>query len=151
MSTTCSLCAQMQGEQAGDLIAELLPEQPYKRRVVLENATFAVIPSLGALTPGHTLLCPKKHVCSFVCLEASAAGELEGMMIQLRALLSKVYQAPIHVFEHGMARKGGKVVCTIEHAHLHFVPTNRSVELPRETQFEWMKIRGSVTELPVVI
>jgi diadenosine tetraphosphate (Ap4A) HIT family hydrolase len=64
----CYFCGQIKGQPERDLIAQMLPESKYVRRVMLESDAFAAIPSLGPLTDGHALLCPKWHVRSFAAL-----------------------------------------------------------------------------------
>lgn len=124
MSTThaCCLCGQIQGEPGNDLVARLLPEEPYRRRVLLESRSFAVLPSLGALAPGHVLLCPRQHVGSFAQVDVSLHSEYRDVKATLVARLRAMYEGEITIFEHGMAADGGRMVCTVDHAHQHFVP-----------------------------
>jgi diadenosine tetraphosphate (Ap4A) HIT family hydrolase len=136
----CALCCQLDGHAGGDLIARLLPAQPYRRRVLLESADFAAIPSLGPLVPGHSLLCPKQHLPSVAALPPELDGEFERTCSELDAALRAVYGTPVHVFEHGMAASGGRMLCTVEHAHLHVLPLPPGVRLELGegwTPFAW--------------
>ena len=144
MPTTleCCLCSQIEGRQENDLIARLLPDEPYARRVLIESESFAVIPSLGALAAGYSLLCPKTHVRSFASLDPRLDAEYEAMKARLRALLRNAL-----IFEHGMARSGGKVVCTVDHAHMHFVPLPDIFDFSVLDLDEWTEIDGSVASL----
>ncbi len=121
-SHDCCLCSQIAGDPHNDLIAKLLPDLPYVRRIMLEDAAFAVMPSLGPLVPGHSLLCPKAHVRSFAALDRHLHGDYAQMKAILRHRLRERHGGEIHLFEHGMASSGDRVVCTVEHAHMHFVP-----------------------------
>ena len=56
--TACCLCSQIAGWEENDLISRLLGGDTYVRRVPFESESFALVPSLGPLVPGHTLLCP---------------------------------------------------------------------------------------------
>src|SRR5688572_12186636 len=118
----CCLCSQIEGRRENDLIARLLPDQPYARRILLESASFAVIPDVGALVPGYSLLCPKAHIRSFASLDPRLDAEYETMKAELKAALRDRYGNGVVIFEHGMAASGGRVVCTVDHAHMHFVP-----------------------------
>jgi diadenosine tetraphosphate (Ap4A) HIT family hydrolase len=133
------------GDPENDLIARMLPGAPYVRRVMLESPSFAAMPSLGPLTGGHSLLCPKAHLRSFAQLDPAAYVELEAVGRTLTRRLQELYGLPVHLFEHGMARSGGRVVCTVDHAHLHFVP------LPQRCRLDlgsgWTVFDGSLTEL----
>jgi diadenosine tetraphosphate (Ap4A) HIT family hydrolase len=123
----CCLCAQIQGRAANDLIAALLPARPYARRVMYESEIFACVPSLGPLTPGHSLLCPKTHAHSFAELPAQFDSEFEQVKVQLQAQLGALYDAEVHVFEHGASPAGMRTLCTVDHAHMHLVPLPRGL------------------------
>ena len=129
----CYLCSQIKGDADHDLIAKMLPDYPYRRRVILENDSFAVIPSLGALTEGHVLLCPKTHVHSFAQLGRQSDKDVSARYLQIKNSLIKIlehhYGAPIFLFEHGMSANGGHTPCSIDHAHLHFIPMTAPIKL----------------------
>ena len=122
----CFLCRQIAGDEKFDLLAKMLAAQPYQRRVILENDAFVVIPSLGALNDGHVLLCPKTHARSFAALGKTVNDELDKQFVQIKRaiirLLNRHYGLQVHQFEHGMAAIGNHIPCTVDHAHLHFVP-----------------------------
>jgi ATP adenylyltransferase len=131
---TCCICSQIAGEQGGDLISELLHERRYVRRVAFESENFAIIPSLGPIAEGHTLLCPKKHIGSFAALASGfqnsddpVSRELQFVAARLTRTLERLYNAPVHRFEHGSAADGSHIACTVEHAHLHFLPARVSI------------------------
>ncbi|HVR06485.1 MAG TPA: hypothetical protein VMW75_00430, partial [Thermoanaerobaculia bacterium] len=91
-----------------------------------ETAHFAALPSLGPLVPGHTLLCTKEHLRSFAevgVLGDTICGELETLRLRLGSALEEIYGAPVHGFEHGNGRGSARVLCTVEHAHIHLIPT----------------------------
>jgi diadenosine tetraphosphate (Ap4A) HIT family hydrolase len=130
----CCLCSQIAGEKAGDLISELLHETRYVRRVAFESTNFAVIPSLGPIAGGHTLLCPKRHVGSFAALVSdvqnprdSELREFHWISERLTNTLEELYSAPVHRFEHGSAADGSHIACSVGHAHLHFLPARVNI------------------------
>ena len=123
----CCLCAQIHGRAPDDLIAALLPEQPYARRVMYECDAFALVPSLGPLVPGHSLLCPKTHVRSFAELPARLDAVFTRVKSELQSRLAALYDAEVHVFEHGVAAGGTRTLCTVDHAHMHLVPLPRAL------------------------
>jgi ATP adenylyltransferase len=146
----CCLCSQIQGQPDDDLIAAMLPDQPYIRRVLLETESFAAIPSLGPLVRGHSLLCPKTHLRSFAELPRDLDQEFLSVKEELRGALARLYEAPVHLFEHGMATGGTRTLCTVDHAHLHFVPLLLppfGSDLAADGQ--WMSFEGSLQELRV--
>jgi diadenosine tetraphosphate (Ap4A) HIT family hydrolase len=143
-SSQCCLCSQIAGYKDNDLIAEMLPGRPYVRRVMMETASFAVIPSLGALVPGHSLVCPKPHIRSFSQLSASKYAEFQQLKEDLRPALERLYNTGVHLFEHGMAAEGNRVPCTVDHAHMHFLPLPEAFDLDAVRQLAWVPINGSV-------
>ncbi len=140
----CCLCSQIEGRRENDLIARLLPDQPYQRRVLLESASFAVIPDVGALVPGYSLLCPRAHVRSFASLDSRLDAEYETMKADLRSTLRARYGNDVVIFEHGMAASGDRIVCTVDHAHMHFVPLPDTFDT---SVFEGEPIEGSLASL----
>jgi ATP adenylyltransferase len=126
-ANTCCLCSQIVGDASNDLFFRLVGKPEYVRRIPLESAHFAAVPSLGPLVEGHTLLCPKGHVKSFASLSARFDAEFYDFKRELRGLLNGVFKSPIHYFEHGMSKTGDRLLCTVDHAHLHLVPTNVSI------------------------
>lgn len=146
-TTECCLCSQVVGEESNDLIARMLPGEPYVRRVMLESGSFAAIPSLGPLASGHTLLCPKMHVRSFAQLEPGLHDEYQVVKSRLRKALSRQYDSDINLFEHGMAATGDRIMCTTDHAHMHFVPLPCSCDVSGIEQLPWTEFEGSLSEL----
>ena len=149
--TKCFLCGQIAGDATRDLLSQMLPSQPYRRRVILENDAFAVIPSLGPLTAGHVLLCPKEHNSSFAhlggCKNECVEESYSDLKERLRQLLEKHYTAAVHVFEHGMATDGNHIPCTTDHAHLHFIPVPRSVKIDANGSAAWTTCDTSLAAL----
>lgn len=143
----CCLCSQIAGRAERDLIAGMLPGRPYARRVMAESDAFAVIPSLGPLAPGHSLLCPREHVRSFADLSTGLDDECAELTVSLRRRLAELYEAEVHVFEHGMAAHGARTLCTVDHAHLHFVPLPRACSAPVPGDPRWSPYDGSLEEL----
>lgn len=143
----CWLCGQIAGHAERDLIACMLPGRPYARRVMAESDAFAVIPSLGPLAPGHSLLCPREHVRSFSELPAAVDAECADLTTSLRLRLAELYEAKVHVFEHGMAAQGARTLCTVDHAHLHFVPLLGACAARVPGDPRWSPYDGSLDEL----
>src|SRR4051794_28236920 len=108
MSERCCLCAQITGDRRADLLHEILGHgAPYRRRVVELDESFVVMPSVGALVPGHLLLCPRSHARSLAAL--SAPDAMARAADDARADLAAWAGAPVQAFEHGNARVGTRV------------------------------------------
>jgi diadenosine tetraphosphate (Ap4A) HIT family hydrolase len=126
----------------------MLPGQPYARRVLFETKLFAAIPSLGPLAFGHSLLCPKAHIHSFAELNRCFDGEFLAAKEELRQSLAWLYDSPVHLFEHGMAEGGSRILCTVDHAHLHFLPLPcQSLAKSIAADDRWVEFSGSLQAL----
>ena len=143
----CSLCGQIAGDPRSDLIAHFLPGTPYIRRVILDTSAFAAVPSLGPLTYGHLLLCPRAHLRSAAALPEAAHAEYEAVKAALIQRLTMTYDASVHIFEHGMAASGERTVCTVDHAHVHLVPLPQRLDALDLTGPEWLEFDGGLDTL----
>lgn len=143
----CYFCGQIEGRRERDLIAQMLPGEQYIRRVMMETSSFAVIPSLGPLTQGHALLCPKAHLRSVAALGEADWAEFRAAKQGLRQVLADLHGCPVLLFEHGMSAHGSRIPCTVDHAHLHFVPLHGVPNLASVPLVRWQVFDGSRAEL----
>src|SRR5580658_4727623 len=142
----CYFCGQIAGRPDCDLIAQMLPGEKYVRRVLCESESFAVIPSLGPLAEGHVLLCTREHLRSFAGLDPDCHSEYQAIKVRLRHELEAVYGKATLVFEHGMAIEGDRVPCTVDHAHMHFLPLGQTLSSGFIPSIDWRVFDGSFTE-----
>jgi ATP adenylyltransferase len=98
-----------------------------KRQIVLESRHFAVVPSLGALAPGHVLLIPKAHLIRLASVPADLADEYARFQQEAVRQLETTFGLPVHRFEHGADTAATRVPCTIQHAHLHLLPAEADI------------------------
>jgi hypothetical protein len=87
------------------------------------------------------------HVRSFAQLEPGLHDEYQVVKKELRRALSHRYDSGIHLFEHGMAATGDRIMCTTDHAHMHFVPLPCSCDVDGIEQLPWTEFDGSLREL----
>jgi diadenosine tetraphosphate (Ap4A) HIT family hydrolase len=149
--STCCICSQIFGDATNDLVAQLIDSHNYARRVALESESFAVIPSVGPLVSGHVLLCPKQHFKSFAQIPTVLEDEFAFMKKRLSAILAEIYGQRIHYFEHGSAKRALQPMCTVEHAHIHFVPTDAPIWPTIQHQFEWRRIESNTADLSALV
>lgn len=122
MSSPCCLCAQIAGDRRHDLVHQHLGDDNYYRRLAEIGRDWCAIPSIGALVPGHTLLCPKQHLRSFASLDPDVLDDAATHLTCLIDCLTQTFGNSVQLFEHGNAKHGFRVACSVEHAHLHVVP-----------------------------
>jgi diadenosine tetraphosphate (Ap4A) HIT family hydrolase len=90
--------------------------------ILLETPHFFVVPGLGALADGYSLVVSRTHEVSMAALPESQLSELRDIVSELRSNLSTAFE-PLVLFEHGPAcEKGGGGACIV-HAHMHILPT----------------------------
>jgi hypothetical protein len=74
--------------------------------------------------------------------------EFEAFRKRVSTVLASIFSAPIHFFEHGSApNEGSRVLCTVEHAHLHVVPTSAVVLDQLGSGFTWRKLGSGISAL----
>jgi diadenosine tetraphosphate (Ap4A) HIT family hydrolase len=97
--------------------------------VIVESRDFVAVPSVGALVPGWLLAIPKRHALNLAVLPRDEAASFAAQLGALKARCTELF-GPITTFEHGPAQRNSAVGCSIDHAHMHLVPT-ASVDLPQ--------------------
>jgi len=69
------------------------------------------------------------------------------MKVRLRRVLAESYGAGVVLFEHGSAEAGDRVLCTVDHAHMHFVPVPPAFDLGDSRGNGWVAFDGSLSAL----
>lgn len=86
--------------------------------MVAETERFVAVPSLGSLVVGWLLVLPKEHMLSLGEFGSDSHGEIETIAADWASTFG-----PLTWFEHGPAHPSSAVGCSIDHAHMHLVPT----------------------------
>lgn len=91
-------------------------------QVLWESVNFLAMPTLGAIVEGWLLVVPRAH---YLCAGALPPDLLVELDQFLRFVADRVEQeyGPAAIFEHGPSCVGEAVGCTVDHAHMHIVPT----------------------------
>ena len=90
-----------------------------RERTVLENELAFAFPTNIPITPGHMLVCPKRHVEYYGDLTPEEAVSIEDLRSKLQAALEKVFDSKGFNFAWNHGEVGGQAV---PHFHLHIVP-----------------------------
>lgn len=112
----CHLCSEIQHSDAAE----------FWNRPLWESENFIVIPSLGALVEGWLLIVPKEHYICIGEMPSSLIDELNSVKFAVAFHLKDIY-GEVVAFEHGPSTHKSKVGCSVDHAHLHVVPTSLSL------------------------
>lgn len=88
-------------------------------RVIDESATAIVIRDGYPVSPGHTLLIPKRHTGSFFDLSEQERGDLLSLLDRAKAVLDKEFQP--QGYNIGI-NEGAAAGQTVPHLHVHLIP-----------------------------
>lgn len=101
-----------------------------RQRIIAENTLAYVIRDGYAVTEGHTLLIPKRHVIDYFGLVPAEVNAINILMAEQKKLLQD-QDASINGFNIGM-NCGETAGQTIFHCHVHLIPRRKGdVENPR--------------------
>ncbi|PIY69049.1 hypothetical protein COY90_02740 [Candidatus Roizmanbacteria bacterium CG_4_10_14_0_8_um_filter_39_9] len=95
-------------------------ETVLKDVIIHRTDNFFVVHDGFPLVEGHLFLIPKFHQDCFLNMHKKYLREYEALIKMIVAFLRDQYQDPV-LFEHGI------IAQTIPHAHLHFLPTSKSI------------------------
>jgi histidine triad (HIT) family protein len=94
-----------------------LPE--IQERKIIENDFAWAFPTNIPITPGHTLVMPKRHVTRYEDLTSEEIKAVEDLRKKLIHALKNVFQAEGFNFAWNDAEIAGQ---SVPHFHLHIVP-----------------------------
>jgi diadenosine tetraphosphate (Ap4A) HIT family hydrolase len=130
----CDFCNELSGADRGEFGRR---HPTIHNRTVWVNSDLAVLPTLGPLTRGHSLIVPREHFTACASMPAPVRRQVEDLVLDC-ATRERAAGRDLLWFEHGAAAPGSSGGCGIVHAHLHLIPTpsgwNRPV-LPSEIVF----------------
>jgi len=87
-----------------------------KEDILLKSDNFFVKVGVGILAPGHVMIIPKEHISCLGELPKQLTKEFISLKDDVFSKIKSNFSEPI-VYEHGMYSQ------SINHAHLHFVPS----------------------------
>jgi ATP adenylyltransferase len=142
----CAFCSQIAGHRESNAIEAILGSDWSRRPILLESAHAVVMPSIGALSAGHVLVCPRAHIRGTATARTEIAVDIERLTRSSRERLEGL-ATPIHGFEHGSSLRGPSIACSVEHAHLHLVPADVDIRPQLLTFTTWEDASGSPHDL----
>lgn len=125
MSCYCPICAELNAE-SGTRLSMALGDQEVRNAVLGDSTSFALIPSVGPLALGHSLLVSKAHQSAiFGGLTVADYDQIQALFAAFSAKVVDRINPSLEIlcFEHGAARTfPDRELCSTVHAHLHLVP-----------------------------
>jgi len=88
-------------------------------RVIDSSPLGLVIRDAFPISPGHTLIIPKRHVGSFFDLEADERAELLALLCQAKVVADKEFSPQAYNIGINDGAAAGQ---TVPHLHLHMIP-----------------------------
>lgn len=99
------------------------------REVICESAGALAIPDHYPISPGHTLIIPRKHIPDYFELTGAEQQELWQLVNRCKAILTERYHPDGFNVGINVGPAAGQ---TILHAHIHLIPRYMGdVENPR--------------------
>jgi diadenosine tetraphosphate (Ap4A) HIT family hydrolase len=129
MKNNCDFCGELSDEKDGTF--NKIYSNIIKSRIIYQDDTFVVVPTIGQLFKNSLLVFPREHIELLSELNLTERIHLNNLFQRIKKSLLNL--GSIVAFEHGAKcyTNGG---CGIYHAHLHIVP------LPEETSlFDFFK------------
>ena len=99
---------------------------PSEECILFENNNIYVQVDISPLCIGHILIITKEHYLNFYETSNEIKNDTRKVMNSIKKLYRGLYNSDTLFFEHGSA-ESGYAGASIDHAHLHCVPYNQSI------------------------
>ncbi len=92
---------------------------PERARVLDENELAMALADAFPVSPGHTLVIPRRHVCDFFALSSTELEAVFEMLFRMRSRLAAEHQPDGFNVGVNVGEAAGQ---TVMHAHVHLIP-----------------------------
>lgn len=104
-------------------------------RIELFNDSGMVVKDAYPVSPGHTLVIPRRHIGSFFDLETVERLHLLALLDQAKALLARDYQPQGYNIGVNDGPAAGQ---TVPHLHIHLIPRYSSDVMDPRGGVRWV-------------
>jgi diadenosine tetraphosphate (Ap4A) HIT family hydrolase len=113
---------------------------PHCDVALLTSADGVVIPSVGSLVPGWSLIVPRQPALSYTDLDKGLRKRLRELA-DVAAERVRIFGSPAF-FEHGSVAPASVVGCGVDQAHLHVVPLGFDLieKAQRDSSVAWTSV-----------
>ncbi|MFA6466482.1 MAG: HIT family protein [Patescibacteria group bacterium] len=94
-------------------------DKDIKSRVIFEDNLVMVFPTNIPITPGHLLICPKRHISKIDALSDEELKAIKDLIVRLKNTLAKTFGAEGFNVALNEGQSAGQ---SIDHLHIHIVP-----------------------------
>jgi diadenosine tetraphosphate (Ap4A) HIT family hydrolase len=88
-------------------------------RILAANVDAMAVPDAFPVSPGHTLIVPRRHVADFFDLTSAEVSAVHELLLQVRQQLMTCHAPQGYNVGINVGRVAGQ---TIMHAHVHLIP-----------------------------
>jgi ATP adenylyltransferase len=114
-------------------------------KVLAETENFVATPTIGSIVEGWILISPKRHYLCFGAISPHLDLEIRIIRELVVETLRERYPRVV-TFEHGPATCASPVGCSVDHAHIHVVPTacvlHKGAQSEVAAPIEWQPVTG---------
>ncbi len=93
-----------------------------KERIIYEDDLIIAFPTNTPITPGHTLICPKKHIGRIDELESEEILAIINFIVKLKNGIKKCIGAEGFNIAWNEGKTAGQ---SVDHLHVHVVPRSK--------------------------
>lgn len=136
---SCTFCSQFKHKDELSIVQMVFGHD--FNRILFEDDDYVIVPALGQIVEGYLLIISKNHFNSVADFSPSMHKKFESLKNKTYEILSQNYSKPTF-FEHGsssLLELGGGC---INHAHLHAVPIDLSLNYTGLTDLNPISING---------
>lgn len=98
-----------------------------EQRLILETKNLIIVSDAYPITRGHLLILSKKHLLSFGHASVEERSEVVELVRRIAESFSGLGCCLVF-FEHGNMQENVSGKPSVDHAHIHIIPTNKRVE-----------------------
>lgn len=124
--------------------------EPLRERLILETKTLLLVSDNYPVVDYHMLILSKEHILSFGYAKDEQKIEIRQLADRLAFIFSKLNKANLVFFEHGNMSENISSYPSIDHAHIHVIPTNKQLEcfFPAESFYiDFNDLGGLIKEM----
>jgi ATP adenylyltransferase len=94
--------------------------------ILFEDEDFLIVPTIGSFIEGWLLIITKKHYLCAGQIPKDIRYKLSNLIIKCSHIVNKHYGNCL-IFEHGPATENEEIGCSIDHCHIHILPSNVNI------------------------
>lgn len=123
----CSFCEEYLEPQNSQYYIKIGRDIGMHSRVLMETNNWFAIPTMGCLTVGYVLVVCKQHYQSLANLNQELYQEMLSLKGMVEDKLKKELGLECLAFEHGVTAPCYSGANSVDHVHLHIVPSPKKV------------------------